>query len=335
MPKPLLLARPSGLYARFFVPTDLQGRVGSRYLVRPLHLPPGDAARLVAARLGLALSQAFDVMRKGIAVDLEELLKRVREGELKELTLSDVVLPDGTRLGQAQIDSPEDAALFADVLRTVRSPEPTEDILVRAERRRAQVKASSERLAAAGAPRLSKAIADHLGDLERARLNQQTIIESRHTLRLFAGILIDDLHVNRLTQDHVRAFFDGVRWWPSNATKREPYRDKSVPEVIALAKANQEPEPAAYGRPPCQAPPQGMGIDLGRNLNLAGGPVCFRPLAGDCLRPSIHVRTSPQIPWLKRCNRVVSLTVEIAAGVFALIVKGFVPFRARYLLADG
>ena len=149
-------------------------------------------------------------------------------------------------MGQAQIDTPEDAVLFADMLRSARSDEPAEAVLARAERRRAQIKAGSERLAAAGAPRLSKAIADHLGDLERARLNQKTIIESRHTLRLFAGILVDDLHVNRLTQDHVRAFFDGVRWWPSNATKRKPYKDKSVPEVIALAKANQEPEPAAY-----------------------------------------------------------------------------------------
>lgn len=246
MPKPLLLARRSGLYARFFVPSDLQGHVGSRYLVRPLYAPAGDGARLVAARLGLALLQAFDAMRKGIAVDLEELLRRVREGGLKELTLSDVVLPDGTRVGQAQIDSPEDAALFADMLRSARSEEPAEAVLARAERRRAQVKAGSERLAAAGAPRLSKAIADHLGDLERARLNQKTIIESRHTLRLFAGILVDDLHVNRLTQDHVRAFFDGVRWWPSNATKRKPYKDQSILTVIALAKANKEPEPAAY-----------------------------------------------------------------------------------------
>lgn len=44
MPKPLFLARPSGLYARFFVPTDLQGRVGSRYVVRLdpcCHAPSG------------------------------------------------------------------------------------------------------------------------------------------------------------------------------------------------------------------------------------------------------------------------------------------------------
>ena len=33
----------------FLVPADLRGQVGSRFLVRPLHLRPGDAARLVSA----------------------------------------------------------------------------------------------------------------------------------------------------------------------------------------------------------------------------------------------------------------------------------------------
>jgi hypothetical protein len=33
MPKPLLLARPAGLYASFFVPTDLCAMVGTRYVV--------------------------------------------------------------------------------------------------------------------------------------------------------------------------------------------------------------------------------------------------------------------------------------------------------------
>ena len=60
MPKPLFLRRPSGLYARFLVPVDLRAEVGSRFLVRALPGLRGDAARLVAARLGLALSEAFD-----------------------------------------------------------------------------------------------------------------------------------------------------------------------------------------------------------------------------------------------------------------------------------
>jgi len=49
--------------------------------------------------MGMALSIAFDSIRKGVAVDLDELLGRVREGTLKELTLDDVTLADGTRIG--------------------------------------------------------------------------------------------------------------------------------------------------------------------------------------------------------------------------------------------
>jgi len=55
--------------------------------------------------MGMALSIAFDSIRKGVAVDLDELLGRVREGTLKELTLDDVTFADGTRIGKAQIDS--------------------------------------------------------------------------------------------------------------------------------------------------------------------------------------------------------------------------------------
>ncbi|WP_343120685.1 DUF6538 domain-containing protein, partial [Xanthomonas phaseoli] len=104
LPKPLMIARSAGLYARFFVPTDLRASIGSRYLVRSLGNRRGDHARLAAATMGMALSMAFDAMRKGMTVDLEELLEKVRNGDIKELTLKDVTLPDGTRIAQAQLD---------------------------------------------------------------------------------------------------------------------------------------------------------------------------------------------------------------------------------------
>ena len=44
--------------------------------------------------MGMALSMAFDAMRKGMTVDLDELLEKVRSGDIKELTLKDVTLPD-------------------------------------------------------------------------------------------------------------------------------------------------------------------------------------------------------------------------------------------------
>lgn len=248
LPKPLLISRSAGLYARFFVPTDLRALIGSRYLVRSLGNRRGDHARLVAAMMGMALCSAFDAMRKGMTVDLDELLEKVRSGAIKELTLSDVTLPDGTRIAQAQLDTPADAAMFADLMDRSRQVEPSEVTSARVAKRRDQMRSASQSISshAPNALMLSKAMADHLSDLTGARLHQKTVLESRHTLRLFAGIIGEDVPVASLTQDHVRAFFEGVRYWPSNATKRPAYRDLSVPEVIKLAKRNDEPEPAAW-----------------------------------------------------------------------------------------
>jgi len=248
LPKPLLISRSAGLYARFFVPTDLRALIGSRYLVRSLGNRRGDHARLVAAMMGMALCSAFDAMRKGMTVDLDELLEKVRSGAIKELTLSDVTLPDGTRIAQAQLDTPADAAMFADLMDRSRQVEPSGVTSARVAKRRDQMRSASQSISshAPNALMLSKAMADHLSDLTGARLHQKTVLESRHTLRLFAGIIGEDVPVASLTQDHVRAFFEGVRYWPSNATKRPAYRDLSVPEVIKLAKRNDEPEPAAW-----------------------------------------------------------------------------------------
>lgn len=248
MPKPLMMSRSAGLYARFFVPTDLRALIGSRYLVRSLGNRRGDHARLAAATMGMALSMAFDAMRKGMTVDLEELLEKVRSADIKELTLKDVMLPDGTRIAQAQLDNPADAVMFGDLMERSRRVEPAEVTSARVTKRREQLRSASKSIAnhASNALMLSKAMADHLRDLAGARLHQKTVLESRHTLRLFAGIIGKDVPVGSLAQDHVRAFFEGVRYWPSNATKRPAYRDLSVPEVIKLAKKNQEPEPAAW-----------------------------------------------------------------------------------------
>lgn len=248
LPKPLMISRSAGLYARFFVPTDLRAVIGKRYVVRSLGACRGDQARLIAAMMGMALCSAFDAMRKGMTVDLDELLKRVRSGAIKELTLSDVTLPDGTRIAQAQLDTPGDAVMFGDLMERSRQVEPDEVTLARVAKRRNQVRDSSQSIVrhAPNALMLSKAMADHLSDLAGARLHQKTVLESRHTLRLFAGVIGEDIPVASLTQDHVRAFFEGVRHWPSNATKRPAYRDLSVPEVIKLAKKNLEPEPAAW-----------------------------------------------------------------------------------------
>ena len=109
MPKPLFLRRPSGLYARFLVPVDLRAEVGSRFLVRALPGLRGDAARLVAARLGLALSEAFDLLRRGRTVDIYETLKAMQSTAIRELTFERERLANGTVRERWQVESGDDA----------------------------------------------------------------------------------------------------------------------------------------------------------------------------------------------------------------------------------
>lgn len=241
MPSPLLLARPSGPYVRFLVPLDLRPLVGSRFIVRPLGVPPGDAARLVAARMAVALSRVFEALRRGQPVDLKKALEAAKADGRKDLTLERERRADGTISERWQLDTAADVALY----RQAMAADPLEAIGVMPEAlalRQADAEAARRRQRS---PLLSKAIADHLGDLERANLKSRTVMDSSHTLRLFAGLVGDDFPAADLSQDHVRAFFEGVRWWPSNASKREPYKSLEVRAVIRLSQANGEPEIAA------------------------------------------------------------------------------------------
>ena len=225
MPKPLILHRPSGLYARFQVPADLRQAVGCIYLVRPLRAR-ADYARLVSAQMAVALSQVFDAWRGGL----------VNDDELKAFTSGLNALNGGKvrdykiRIGDMEIEAVDEAdhrralemaGLLARSRTATTAPPPIKSLTV------------------------GKAVADHLADLEREKLDGRTVDDSRHSLRLFTAIVGEGREVSSLTQDDMRAFLDGVRWWPKNASKRPPYRDMAVLEVIALAKSKNEPPPKA------------------------------------------------------------------------------------------
>ena len=169
-------------------------------------------------------------------MDVDEVLKRVREQGARELTLNTVSLPNGVRLEGVQIDTPQDAELFRRALAELAKPDPLQAILGGN---------APPRKPAAPTLLLSDAIATHLGDLERAKRDPKTVLESRHSLRLLLGI-VGDMPASELSQEHARAFFDGVRHWPKNASKRPEYRRLNVAQVMALSKKNGEPEPAAH-----------------------------------------------------------------------------------------
>lgn len=243
MPKPYFLSRPAGLYVRFRVPEDLRLRTGLRFVVRSMHGLRGDAARLSAARQAVALSAVFHRLRKGgddvAGFDPKKLIdsaqRAAADGTLREWTATGVRI-GGIDFGTVTTNGRQDTLDFIEAMKAAAdlSP-PSAPVLPLA----------SQPVRPSVGPSLSLAIADYLADLDAARRDPKTVVESRHSLRILLGV-VGDIPVDTLTREHVRAFLDAVRHWPSNATKRAEYRDLSVGEVLALSKVRKEPEPAAH-----------------------------------------------------------------------------------------
>jgi hypothetical protein len=228
LPKPLFLRRPSGLYARFLVPVDLRAQVGSRFLVRALPGLRGDAARLVAARLGLALSEAFDLLRRGRTVDIYETLKAMQSTAIRELTFERERLADGTVRERWQVDSDDDARRLKAI---IQSDSPRiEDIGM----------FPPHLLAEANAPRLAERIETYLGDMRLAERSQGNLDDTTYTLHLFLE-LTGDKPLHRLTTDDVRAFLKAMEVYPSNASKKKVFRGMTPKEILAKAQCEDHP----------------------------------------------------------------------------------------------
>lgn len=233
MPKPLLLSRRSGFYVRFLVPESLRPAIGSRFLVRPLHGMTKETVRLAAAVLDVSLSQAFRRMRQGDRVDIKKVLDDAQQHA--ELIVGVVKLPNGVELRDVRVDTPEDerqlhALIQASVPVANSAPPGALAPYAKAEHRKEDFFAHQMEV--------------HLADLERGGRDKKTIMESRHTLALFRGIVGNKI-VSALSADHCRTFFDAVVHWPRHATKRQEFIGLSVRDTIAKAKAMNEPPPAA------------------------------------------------------------------------------------------
>lgn len=214
--------------------------MGARFIVRSLGLLRGDEARFLAAAYGVALSRAFDAMRRGdVMVDIKKLLESARQaadsGDARDWTATGVKI-GRVNLGTVSINGREDTEDF------VRAVQGMLDSPSNAE---APAAAPAPIVSQEPSPFLSQAIADHLGDLERRRLATDTITETKHTLRIFLATTCD-IPVCNIKAHHARAFLDAVRWWPERATVRPQYRDLSVLEIIEAGKRDQVPPPSPH-----------------------------------------------------------------------------------------
>ncbi|GAA4795900.1 site-specific integrase [Lysobacter hankyongensis] len=255
MPKPYLLARPSGLYVRFRVPRDLVPRLGFGSIVRSLHGLRGDAARLSAALQGVALSEAFARLRKGAGmadVDVKKLLESAQraaeDGSLREWTATGVRV-GGVDFGTVTTTGRRDTLDFIETMKAAAemAREGLPMVFPSAALAAPVAMPALSALQGEPAPLLSVEIANHVADLEQRELSPDTITESKHSLRLLLGI-VGDLPVDQIKAKHLRAFWEGVRWWPALATVKPKYRRLSVAETIAKGKEENVPVPSRHTR---------------------------------------------------------------------------------------
>jgi integrase len=198
----------------------------------------GDRARLVAETMAVALSQSFDSLRKGEGVDLKKALDAARSAGRRDLTLGEVSLPNGVTFRNVQIDTPEDERQFRSLVREATQSAPMLESSPHPVTSAPKATPKKEAL-------LSHQIAVHLGDLERAKREKKTVLDSRHALRLFLGI-VGDKPVGELSADDCRLFFDEVAYWPRNASKQAENAGLSVRDIIAKAKTAGGEAPAAH-----------------------------------------------------------------------------------------
>ncbi|MGY3231142.1 integrase [Luteibacter sp. HA06] len=224
------MTRPSGLYARYFVPVFLQPAVGSRYLVLSLYGERRDAARFTAARIGYLLSRLFEWMRKNPVADPKDLLTKAlnaaRNG--RELVID---LPDGTRIttdgsaadyeaAKAIVAERERVRLEAGVVTGVASPvaaaAPSDD----------------------GGDLMSLRVDKHLAYLRSQELGAKNVLDYEYSLKLFID-LMGDKTVTAVSSDDIESYLAMLVDYPPNASKKKEYRELLPKAALDKARADK------------------------------------------------------------------------------------------------
>ena len=230
MPKPYIFARPSGLFVRFLVPVDLRPLVGARFVVRALHARRDDA-RLAAAVMGVALSQAFGALRRGEPMAdeiLEKALAALQGGKARPWELE----VNGHRVSLP--DHPDPDTNYRQMTET----------MARLEALPPKAPAIDPTKPLRAVLTIQDAAAKHLGDLRQMKRKPRTIMDSAHALRLLGELLGEDKPVAQITTDDMRSVRDSIARLPTNATKRKEFKGLNTKGAILLATAKNIPGPA-------------------------------------------------------------------------------------------
>lgn len=88
---------------------------------------------------------------------------------------------------------------------------------------------------------LSEEMADYLKDMERRELSRNTLSCQKHHFRLLM-LATTDIPVSRIACDHIRDFWDVMRWWPKNAGSQKRFEGLTDQEILQHGKdENREP----------------------------------------------------------------------------------------------
>ncbi|MCY7355002.1 MAG: hypothetical protein LH470_08010 [Lysobacter sp.] len=179
--------------------------------------------------MGASLSEAFTQLRRGSLADFDDfkgLIDKQWRGELRDLTMRDVVLGDGTRLGTVDINSPADLALFH-ALRGVTGSAPA---------------ATPPSAVADAAPAVDGArfFDDALASFRERRslANLTGDVDLAATQRIFVE-MNGNKRLAEVTDDHILNFEKATANWPVNARKFKAYRGMKAAEIVRSSQAQQ------------------------------------------------------------------------------------------------
>jgi integrase len=217
MPKPLLLQRKSGLYVRFFVPVDLQARLGSRYLVRSLNGQRADVARLAVASLGYALGYVFRQLRNEPMANPKDLLQIALKGAQagRDYTID---LPNGARITTdgTEEDHQRASELAVKLSGVTSSPSST-----------------------LPAGLLSARIETFLSQMKSEGKSATNLLDTTFSLALFLD-LVGDKELSSVNTDDLDKFLFALALWPSNASKKEQYQGLNAIEIVEKSKVTKD-----------------------------------------------------------------------------------------------
>lgn len=221
MPKALLLRRPDGLYARFKLPADLRAQLGQLFLVRSLRGERGDAARLTAARLGYALGETIERVRKGgpdmdAKKAIEAALAAAAAGRTRDYTID---IPGVVSL---RADGEHDHARAMEALASLR------DSLARTPAPPAQQSPPAGPLLRASADKF-------LEHCRQVNKSAATLLETDHSVNLFCD-LIDNVPMASIGAEQIDTFRSALAVWPARARLLPEYRGLTARQIVAKAR---------------------------------------------------------------------------------------------------